>query len=128
MIARDRDAIQQRPALAAILLHADGTESKRFHIRDGTAIVRNVSMSWVTTVPNGMSAAATTVGSCVGGALGPVWPGGDWLLLPRNSTTTNVSAARKMPSSRTSRLVRRTRWVLPGLAVHVTGGTTLAKA
>ena len=27
---------------------------------------------------------------------------------PRKSTTTNVSAARKMPSSKTSRLVRRT--------------------
>jgi len=34
----------------------------------------------------------------------------------RKSTTTNVSAARKMPSSRTSRLVRRTWWILPGVS------------
>ena len=92
----------------AVLPTPSDTSPSTLTSRDGTAIVRDDSMSWVTTVPNGMSTAATTVGSWVGGALG--WFGLTEGLLPwpRNSTTTNVSAARKMPSSKTSRLVRRT--------------------
>jgi hypothetical protein len=95
-------------ALRVVLPMACDTSSRAPPSRAETASVRLVTISAVTTVPNGMSRAATTVDTSTiavaDGVTGPPTPPSRDM----NSTTTNVSAARKMPSSKTSRLVRRT--------------------
>jgi hypothetical protein len=67
-----------------------------------------VTIAAVTVTPSGMSRAATTVSSSVGGAVGPPPVPGvlGFPPLSRITTNTNARAARNTPMSRMSRLER----------------------